>query len=173
MPNQVHIIGAGLAGLAAAMRLSKSGAQVVLHEAANRAGGRCRSYDDPALGIAIDNGNHLVLSGNRATMEFVSSIGAREELQGPGAASFPMVDLATNRRWTVRINDGRLPWWIFDASARVPGTTATQYLPLARLLWPPPPLPARCCARAWRPAAKRAIRSSPPMGSGAPSLIRR
>lgn len=136
MPNRVHIIGAGLAGLAAAVRLSKSGARVVLHEAANQAGGRCRSYDDPALGMAIDNGNHLVLSGNRATMEFVTGIGAREELQGPGAASFPMVDLATNRRWTIRINDGRLPWWIFDPSARVPGTTAIQYLPLARLLWP-------------------------------------
>ncbi len=137
MTSSVHIIGAGLAGLAAAVRLSKSGIAVVLHEAANQAGGRCRSYDDPALGMAIDNGNHLVLSGNRATMEFVSGIGARDQLQGPGAASFPMVDLANNRRWTVSINDGRLPWWIFDASARVPGTTATQYLPLARLLWPP------------------------------------
>jgi hydroxysqualene dehydroxylase len=137
MPKSVHIIGAGLAGLAAAVRLSKSGAQVILHEAANQAGGRCRSYDDPALGMAIDNGNHLVLSGNRATMEFVTKIGARWELQGPGTASFAMVDLATNRRWTIRINDGRVPWWIFDASARVPGTTALAYLPLARLLWSP------------------------------------
>src|SRR5262249_17934433 len=91
---------------------------------------------DPALGMAIDNGNHLVLSGNRATMEFVTGIGARNELHGPAAAAFPMVDLATNRRWTIRINDGRLPWWIFDKAARVPGTTATQYLPMARLLWP-------------------------------------
>jgi squalene-associated FAD-dependent desaturase len=137
MPKLIHIIGAGLAGLAAAVRLSKSGARVVLHEAANQAGGRCRSYDDPALGMAIDNGNHLVLSGNRETMAFVTGIGARTELHGPGAAAFPMVDLATNRRWTIRINDGRLPWWIFDKAARVPGTTATQYLPLARLLWPP------------------------------------
>ena len=137
MPKLVHIIGAGLAGLAAAVRLSRSGVAVVLHEAANQAGGRCRSYDDPALGMAIDNGNHLVLSGNRATIEFVTGIGAGKELHGPGAAAFPMVDLATNRRWTIRINDGRLPWWIFDPTARVPGTTATQYLPLARLLWPP------------------------------------
>jgi hydroxysqualene dehydroxylase len=137
MPKLVHIIGAGLAGLAAAVRLSNAGVAVVLHEAANQAGGRCRSYDDPALGMAIDNGNHLVLSGNRATIAFVTGIGARNELHGPDAAAFPMVDLATNRRWTIRINDGRLPWWIFDSSARVPGTTATQYLPLARLLWPP------------------------------------
>jgi squalene-associated FAD-dependent desaturase len=136
MSGSVHIIGAGLAGLAAGVRLSKSGVSVVVHEAANQAGGRCRSYDDPALGMAIDNGNHLVLSGNHATMEFVSGIGARGELHGPDAASFPMIDLANNQRWTIRINDGRLPWWIFDPTARVPGSTATQYLPLARLLWP-------------------------------------
>ncbi len=135
MPKQVHIIGAGLAGLAAAVRLSKSGHPVVLHEAANQAGGRCRSYDDPALGMPIDNGNHLVLSGNRATMEFVTGLDARGELHGPSSATFPMIDLASNQRWTIRINDGRLPWWIFDASARVPGTTATEYLPLLRLLW--------------------------------------
>jgi len=90
MPKLVHIIGAGLAGLAAAVRLSRSGVAVVLHEAANQAGGRCRSYDDPALGMAIDNGNHLVLSGNRATIEFVTGIGAGKELHGPGAAAFPM-----------------------------------------------------------------------------------
>jgi len=48
-----------------------------------------------------------------------------------------MVLARPRSRWTIRINDGRLPWWIFDPTARVPGTTATQYLPLARLLWPP------------------------------------
>ena len=60
----VHIIGAGLAGLAAAVRLAGGPRDVVLHEAARHAGGRCRSYFDPALGITIDNGNHLLLSGN-------------------------------------------------------------------------------------------------------------
>ena len=76
MPGTVHIIGAGLAGLAAAVRLTGRGVPVTLHEAANHAGGRCRTYHDPALGMTIDNGNHLVLSGNRATMDFVAAIGA-------------------------------------------------------------------------------------------------
>ncbi len=113
MANVVHIIGAGLAGLAAAVRLTKAGTAVVLHEAANHAGGRCRTYHDPALDMAIDNGNHLVLSGNRATMDFVATIGARDRLHGPASASFPMVDLATNERWIIRINDSRFPSWIF------------------------------------------------------------
>jgi hydroxysqualene dehydroxylase len=138
MPGTVHIIGAGLAGLAAAVRLTGRGIPVTLHEAANHAGGRCRTYHDPALGITIDNGNHLVLSGNRATMDFVAAIGASGRLHGPPCASFPMVDIATNERWTIRINEGRFPRWIFDRTARVPATTAMQYLPLARLLWAKP-----------------------------------
>jgi hydroxysqualene dehydroxylase len=43
MPRTVHVIGAGLAGLAAAVRLAARGTSVVVHEAAGQAGGRCRS----------------------------------------------------------------------------------------------------------------------------------
>ena len=60
----VHIVGAGLAGLSAAVSLSGFRRKVVVHELAHHAGGRCRSYFEPALGLTIDNGNHLVLSGN-------------------------------------------------------------------------------------------------------------
>jgi hydroxysqualene dehydroxylase len=136
MARRVHIIGAGLAGLAAAVRLSGRGMPVVLHEAANHAGGRCRTYHDPALGMMIDNGNHLVLSGNRSAMEFVTTIGARDRLHGPAQASFPMIDFATGETWTIRINDGRFPRWIFNEGARVPQTTPWQYLALGRLLLP-------------------------------------
>src|SRR5262245_47213671 len=59
---RVHIIGAGMAGLAAAVRLRHLGSQLTVYEAAPRAGGRCRSYMDPQLGVVIDNGNHLLLS---------------------------------------------------------------------------------------------------------------
>ena len=62
----VHVIGAGIAGLSAAMRLVEAGRKVIVHEAASVAGGRCRSYHDPTLGLVIDNGNHLLLSGNHA-----------------------------------------------------------------------------------------------------------
>ena len=134
MARKVHIIGAGLAGLAAAIRLAKSGAAVVLHEATAYPGGRCRSYFDRTIGMAIDNGNHLVLSGNHAVLGFAQAIGSASGLVGPAAAEFPFIDLASNVRWTLRINDG-LPWWIFDASRRVPGTRLGEYLRLARLLW--------------------------------------
>jgi phytoene dehydrogenase-like protein len=130
----IHIVGAGLAGLAAALRLAGTGARVSVHEAANQAGGRCRSYHDPALDMTIDNGNHLLLSGNTAALDYVRTIGAQDHLVGPDKAEFLFADLKTNTRWTLRPNDGRLPWWIFDPARRVPDTRARDYLSLLPLL---------------------------------------
>jgi hydroxysqualene dehydroxylase len=138
MPSTVHVVGAGLAGLAAAVRLCEGGTNAVLHEAAGHAGGRCRSYHDPVLDMVIDNGNHLLLSANRAALAYLAAIGAAEKLAGPAHAEFAFMDLAGGERWTLRINDGRLPWWIFDKSRRVPATTAGDYLSIARLLWVSP-----------------------------------
>lgn len=134
MNRTVHIIGAGLAGLAAAVKLAPSQATVIVHEATAYPGGRCRSYLDRTIGMTIDNGNHLVLSGNHAVLDFVQAIGSSSPLTGPASAGFPFVDLASGERWTLRINDG-LPWWIFDKSRRVPGTQLSEYLRLARLMW--------------------------------------
>jgi len=130
----VHVIGAGLAGLSAAVRLVPSGACIIVHEATAYAGGRCRSYHDHATGLQIDNGNHLLLSGNHAVMAYLDAIGSRGRLTVPDAAEFPFADLATGARWSLRINDGRLPWWIFDASRRVPDTGPLDYIALGKLL---------------------------------------
>jgi squalene-associated FAD-dependent desaturase len=138
MARVVHIIGAGLAGLAAAIKLTARGEQVIVHEATAFAGGRCRSYHDASIGMVIDNGNHLLLSGNRAALDYLRDIGAAERLIGPPAAEFPFIDLADRASWTLRFNDGRLPFWIFDPARRVPGTRVLDYLMLARLLRPPP-----------------------------------
>ena len=137
MSRTIHIIGAGLAGLSAALKLSAHGEEVVVHEATAFVGGRCRSYHDASVGMTIDNGNHLLLSGNRAALDYLREVGATDRLIGPPTAEFEFVDLATAQRWTLRFNDGRLPWWIFDPARRVPGTRALDYLALARLLWPP------------------------------------
>src|SRR5262249_54773622 len=136
MTRTVHIVGAGVAGLAAAVRLAQRGARVVLHEAAGHAGGRCRSYHDAQLDMTIDNGNHPLLSGNHAPLAYLAATGAACRLPPPPAAAFPFIDLKTRERWTLRFNDGRLPWWVFDRARRIPNTGPTDYLALARLLWP-------------------------------------
>lgn len=125
----IHVVGAGLAGLAAAVALCGEGRRIVLHEAAKQAGGRCRSYYDPTLGLTIDNGNHLLLSGNPSALAFLETIGApADALTGPDEAIFDFADLRTGERWRLHPNAGRLPWWIFSPSRRVPGTGAADYL---------------------------------------------
>ncbi|MEO1191423.1 MAG: hydroxysqualene dehydroxylase HpnE [Pseudomonadota bacterium] len=131
--RRAHIVGAGLAGLSAAIRLAQSGWEVRLYEAAPQAGGRCRSYYDRGLGVTLDNGNHLVLSGNTAVMDYLRAIGAEDQLIGPGEAVYPFYDLDRGEAFTVSINDGRLPWWLFRATDRVPGTKPSDYLRLLRL----------------------------------------
>ena len=127
------IAGAGMAGLSAAVTLAKAGVAVSLADGAAQAGGRCRSYHDPQLGLTIDNGNHLVLSGNAAVQRLRETVGA-PAMAGPDHADFAFADLASGERWTVAINDGRLPWWIAAPRRRVPGTRLADYLKLARLM---------------------------------------
>jgi squalene-associated FAD-dependent desaturase len=131
--GRVHIIGAGLAGLSAAVSLVAAGRPVTLYESGPAAGGRCRSYFDRGLGRRIDNGNHLVLSGNRATFAYLAQVGAGDMLVGPAEPLFPFVDLADGTRWVVAPNRGRLPWWIFSPTRRVPGTRARDHLSLLAL----------------------------------------
>lgn len=131
----VHIIGAGLAGLAAAVRLAGSRRTIAIHEASMQPGGRCRSYYDQTTRMLIDNGTHLVLSGNHAALSFAKMIGSAGGLQGSAEAEFPFVDLISKARWSLRFGDGRFPWWVFDKGRRVPQTSAADYLRLARLAW--------------------------------------
>jgi squalene-associated FAD-dependent desaturase len=134
MAGNVHIIGAGMAGLAAAIRLRSLGPRLYVYEAAPRCGGRCRSYADPQLGTVIDNGNHLLLSGNHAAMAYLRECNAADRLVGPATSEFRFVEIGSNQRWSVRPGRGAVPWWIFDAKRRVPDTGIADYWSVVRLL---------------------------------------
>jgi squalene-associated FAD-dependent desaturase len=131
--SSIHVIGAGLAGLAAACALTESGRHVILSEAAKSAGGRCRSYHDRALDARIDNGNHLLLSGNTAALVYLMRIGARHSLTGPAEAVFPFINVQTGAHWDFRPDAGQIPWWIFSKKRRIPGTNLRDYLSLQKL----------------------------------------
>jgi squalene-associated FAD-dependent desaturase len=137
MPRTVHIIGGGLAGLSAAVDLASRGVATVIHEATDQAGGRCRSYDDAQSGMRIDNGTHILLSGNTAALRFLDRIGGAAQVSGAAQARFPFSDIGpAQRRWTLDLGAGRLPLWMFDRGRRAPDTRACDYLALARLMWP-------------------------------------
>lgn len=123
-----------MAGLAAALDVSRRGLPVILYEAAGHAGGRCRSFFDDTLDCEIDNGNHLVLSGNTSVAAFVDQVGSADTFLDLPDARFPFVDLETEERWVIHPNRGRLPWWVFKSDRRVPGSKAADYLAALRLL---------------------------------------
>ncbi|MBC8269121.1 MAG: FAD-dependent oxidoreductase [Rhodospirillaceae bacterium] len=120
----VHIIGAGLAGLSAAVRLSDRGQSVVVHEAAAHGGGRCRSFYDETLERRIDNGNHMLLSGNMYAMAYLRAIGGLDTLYQPEQAAFPFLDLENGARWQIRPG--------FNA---LPGASLLDYLSILKLAW--------------------------------------
>ena len=169
----VHVVGAGLAGLSAAVRLAEAGARVVVHETAKQAGGRCRSYHDAALDLSIDNGNHLLLSGNRSALGFVRHVGGEAALEGPSEAIFHFADLGSGERWQLRPNAGRLPWWVLSPARRVPGTRARDYLSGLDLLRAPYDREigaAMTCSgplweRLWHPVLLAALNTEPERGS--------
>lgn len=131
-PGTVHVVGAGLAGLAAALALSRGDRTVVMHEASGHAGGRCRSFHDERLGCRIDNGNHLLLSANRAALGYLREIGAEDSLVASGKA-FPFLDLVSGTRWTVRPGDGWLGRRLLAPIRQVPGAQFSDLLGLLRL----------------------------------------
>ncbi|MEW6642203.1 MAG: hydroxysqualene dehydroxylase HpnE [Pseudomonadota bacterium] len=135
MTKTVHIVGAGISGLSAGVRLANAGYVVHVHEATQQLGGRCRTYFDGATGLMIDNGNHLLLSGNRHALAYARTIGSEQGLAGPTQAEFSFVDFKADKQWLLRLNDGRIPFWVFDKTSRVPDTSPRDYFALAPLTW--------------------------------------
>lgn len=104
MNGTLHVVGAGLAGLACAVAAARAGARVAVHEAAPHAGGRCRSFRCERLDRLLDNGSHLLLGANRHALAFARAIGGADTLDALEPA-FPFLDLASGRTW--RLVPGR------------------------------------------------------------------
>lgn len=72
-PARAAVVGAGWAGLAAAVRLTEAGWRVTLFEMAPRAGGRARGID--AAGPVLDNGQHILIGAYRDTLALMRQVG--------------------------------------------------------------------------------------------------
>ena len=73
--KQLTIVGAGWAGLAAAVAAIQAGWQVTLFEAANIAGGRARSLQQNFAGKPLDNGQHVLIGAYRDTLALMRTVG--------------------------------------------------------------------------------------------------
>ncbi len=70
------VIGAGFAGLSAAVRLAGAGRSVIVVDQAPRFGGRATSFLDRETGERVDNGQHALFGCYRETYAFLKRIGA-------------------------------------------------------------------------------------------------
>ncbi|MCX8104560.1 MAG: hydroxysqualene dehydroxylase HpnE [Ignavibacterium album] len=74
--KKVIIIGGGLAGLSAAVHLSKNKFKVTLLEATPKLGGRAYSFFDEKTNTEIDNGQHILMGCYTDTINFLKIINA-------------------------------------------------------------------------------------------------
>ncbi|MBP7336452.1 MAG: hydroxysqualene dehydroxylase HpnE [Niveispirillum sp.] len=133
MTGAVHVVGAGLSGLACATALADSGHGVTLYEATDHAGGRCRSWHDGRLDRVIDNGNHLILGANRECLSYLDRIGGRGGLRTIAPVCLPFLDLRSGEQWALRPGRGPLPLWLADPARRVPDSRLVDYVQVLKL----------------------------------------
>jgi squalene-associated FAD-dependent desaturase len=88
----VVVVGAGFAGLSAAVRLAKHGARVAVLEARSRLGGRATAFPDRETGELVDNGQHVLLGSYTATFDFLREIGAAELVSMQKDLAVTMID---------------------------------------------------------------------------------
>ena len=88
----VVVIGAGFAGLSAAVRLTKKGARVLVLEARSRLGGRATAFPDRDTGELVDNGQHVLLGCYTDTLAFLADIGAMDNIAVQRQLSVTMID---------------------------------------------------------------------------------
>ena len=77
-PKTVAVIGAGWAGLAAAVRAVQAGHSVTVFEASRSLGGRARKVEvtlPNGESIALDNGQHVLLGAYRQTLDVMQTVG--------------------------------------------------------------------------------------------------
>ena len=93
-PPDVVVVGAGFAGLSAAVRLASRGARVAVVEERRRLGGRATSFQDAVTGEVVDNGQHAIFGCYHATFEFLRTIGALDDVRLEDRLEIEIVDRA-------------------------------------------------------------------------------
>ncbi|WP_243370320.1 hydroxysqualene dehydroxylase [Microvirga solisilvae] len=129
--KRTHIIGAGIAGLSAALAVTREGGEAVLYEASPRPGGRCRTVH-PSDAFSHDNGTHVLFTANRRTMKLLKAVGARDRWVEPEKKGLPIYDLRTGAMRRI----GLSPWsWLWP-SRRPRGLGIADLTRIMRLAFP-------------------------------------
>ena len=173
MSARIAVIGAGYAGIAAAVDLVEAGAAVSLFEANRVPGGRARRVE--YRGTLLDNGQHLLLGAYTETLDLMRRVGAdargllrrplRIEIPGELSLQAPRLPapfhlawaLATARGlgWAERAAAARFALDLRLAGFRVEGALTVGELLATRRQ------PARVIALLWGPLCVAALNTPP------------
>ncbi|MEO5362795.1 MAG: hydroxysqualene dehydroxylase HpnE [Magnetococcus sp. DMHC-8] len=130
-PAEVLVLGAGVAGLSAAVRLADAGLRPLVLEAARQPGGRARSHLDPT-GEELDNGPHLLMGAYTHTLQLLERLGTRHQLLAPSTPAFTFWDQTLG--WhRLHCPDWPAPWHLLAALARFPALSRRDRLAALRL----------------------------------------
>jgi squalene-associated FAD-dependent desaturase len=103
MAERALIVGAGLAGLAAAVALAGRGLRVTVLESRGRAGGRASSFTDAASGQLIDTCQHVSMGCCTNLAHFCRTVGIDRLLRPQPCLYFMTPDRRVSRFWADRL----------------------------------------------------------------------
>lgn len=141
----VLVVGAGFAGLSAAVRLAGRGRRVLVLEKRSRLGGRATAFHDRETGERVDNGQHVLAGCYRETFAFLRTIGADLYVERQPQLAVTMVDL-TGRVSRLACAALPSPWHLLAGVLRWDALSWRERLSVVRMA-----APLRRARRALRP----------------------
>ena len=91
-PPSVVVLGGGISGISAALRLLEAGFPVTLVEARNFLGGRAFSYSGGPDGEQVDNGQHVIVGCCQTFRDFVQRLGVQDRWYLQPRLHLPVLD---------------------------------------------------------------------------------
>lgn len=140
--NSILIVGGGVAGLSAAVHLSRAGCSVTLIERRQHLGGRTYSFQDETTGDTVDNGQHLLMGCYAETLRYLDLIGSRRLARLQRSLHIDFADVATGRKAALHAAPLPAPLHMFAGLLQLPTLTRRDKLRLLtiglELLWSSP-----------------------------------
>jgi squalene-associated FAD-dependent desaturase len=129
--RRVGVVGAGLAGLAAAVELKDAGCEVAVFERSRLLGGRATSFE--VAGREVDNGQHVFLACFTAFTDFARRVGMADALSLQNRFD---VLVLSRRGKASRLRAAPLPapWHLLTAFARYRHLSWADKIAVARAL---------------------------------------
>jgi hydroxysqualene dehydroxylase len=105
LPPKPHcvVLGGGVAGITAAVRLVERGFHVTLVEARADLGGRVQSFIDSTTGDIIDNGQHVLMGCYTSTLQLAATLGTTHVLRRQKALNVWFADCTNMEQEEVSI----------------------------------------------------------------------